>query len=339
MSPARMLRRLAPLAPALLASGCLHQRYSTLDPAGPAARRLYHVGGPVLLIFLAIVVIVWALLLWVSLRRRGTLEEHAPVDAGGGERWILIGGFLLPVMVFAGVFVATLDTLDAFPMHDHGGTAEIQVLGHQWWWEVHYVTGRPDQEIITANELHVPVGRPVEIELISRDVIHSFWVPRLHGKVDLVPGHPNHVRIQADRAGVFPGECAEFCGLQHANMRFLLVAEPSADYQRWLAREVMPAAEPRTAEAQYGRQVFLTHACALCHTVRGTPAHGLVGPDLTHLGSRGAIAAGTLANNVANLHAWATDAPSLKPGVKMPALAQLDGNELHALVDYLEQLK
>lgn len=333
---ARMLALAGLLAPAI---SCVEGRYSVLSPGGPAAHKLSSLGWPILLVFLFIVAVVWVLLLLVVLRRRGSLDEHAPVDAGGGERWVWIGGFLLPVLVFAAVFVATLTTLGQFPMAHHPGQPEIEVVGHQWWWEVHYTGGGPDRRVTTANELHIPVGRPVEIEVRTTDVIHSFWVPRLHGKVDLIPGHPNRVRIQADRPGTYTGECAEFCGLQHANMRMLVIAENPSDYQRWLARQRGPAAVPRTASSLSGQQIFQTHACALCHTVRGTAALGNIGPDLTHLASRQTLAANTLPNNVANLHAWVVNAPSLKPGVKMPALAQLNGNELHQLVDYLRSLQ
>lgn len=319
----------------------MNGRYSTLAPAGPAADRLAGLGIPILLLFLAIVIVVWALLAALVFRRHGTLEEHAPIDAQGGMGWVLIGGFLLPVLAFAGVFLATLRTMSAFPMEAHHGgrPAEIRILGRQWWWEVQYLGARPDLQVTTANEIHIPVGRPVEIELETRDVIHSFWVPRLHGKVDLVPGQPNRIRIQAGRPGVYPGECAEFCGLQHANMRLLVIAEPPQAFARWLEHERKPALAPRTVSAHRGRVLFMSRACSLCHTVRGTPALGSVGPDLTHLGSRRTIAANTLPNNLADLHAWVTNAPSLKPGVKMPELAQFRGDELHDLVEYLRELR
>lgn len=316
------------------------ERFSVLNPAGPAAQRLAHLGGPVLLLFLVVTLVVWGLLFALVLRRRGTLEEHAPIDRKGGEGWILIGGFLLPVLTFAGIFFATLRTLSAFPMEDrHDGTPEILVVGHQWWWEVHYLGGGPSLQVTTANEIHIPAGRPMVIDLQTRDVIHSFWVPRLHGKVDLIPGQTNHIRLQADRAGVYAGECAEFCGLQHANMRLLVVADPPEAFARWLAHQRGPAAAPRTVSAHRGQLLFQNRACSLCHTVRGTPALGSVGPDLTHLGSRRTIAAGSLPNDIADLHAWALNAPSLKPGVKMPALAQFRGGEIHDLVDYLRGLE
>src|SRR5205814_7082516 len=193
------------------------------------------------------------------------------------------------------------------------------VLGHQWWWEVQYRMGDPNQYVATANEIHIPVGRPVDLQLVSADVIHSFWAPRLHGKVDLVPGMDNRIRLQADRPGVYQGACAEFCGLQHAHMRFVVVAEEPAAFEAWLDHERKPAAEhPPTAEAKHGKALFEGGACLLCHTVRGTNARGTVGPDLTHFAQRALIGA-AFPQNVATLHAWVTNAPSLKPGALMPA--------------------
>jgi cytochrome c oxidase subunit 2 len=178
----------------------------------------------------------------------------------------------------------------------------------------------------------------VDIALATADVIHSFWVPPLHGKVDLVPGMVNHIRIQADQPGRYPGECAEYCGMQHANMKLYVVAEPPERFERWLEAQRRPANPPDTDQARAGQQVVVEGACALCHTVRGTPALGTVGPDLTHLASRQTIAGGMLPNNIANLHAWVTHAQSLKPGAEMPDLNQFTGDQLHALVAYLRTL-
>ena len=235
---------------------------------------------------------------------------------------------------------ATLGVLSAFPMDQTRRPAPaIRVIGHQWWWEVEYLVGDLPQHFRTANELHVPAGQPVDVELVTADVIHSFWVPRLHGKVDLVPGLRNQIRIQAALPGVYAGECAEFCGLQHANMRLQVVAETPAAYVDWLQRQRQPAATPVNAAARRGAQVFRDGACPMCHTVAGTGALATVGPDLTHVGSRLSLAAGTLPNDVADLHAWVVNAPSLKPGTQMPALTQLTGPQLHDLVAYLEELR
>jgi cytochrome c oxidase subunit 2 len=230
--------------------------------------------------------------------------------------------------------------MSAFPMeHAEPGRPDIRVIGRQWWWDAIYEMGEVNDRVHVATELHIPVGRPVEIALETRDVIHSFWVPKLHGKVDLVPGQVNHIRIQADRAGVYRGQCAEFCGMQHANMVILIVAEPMDDFEAWLAHQRKPAAPPDSEAARRGRMLFEQRACVTCHAVRGTPALATVGPDLTHVGSRRRIAGGMLENNVANLHAWVTHAQSLKPGSQMPNVTQFTGRELHDLVDYLRSLR
>ena len=329
----------------VLAAGCGSQ-YDALSPAGPAARKLADLGWPILLFFVATSAVMWALLLWVALRKTGTLAEHAPHDASGGKGWVTLGGFAIPGIAFAAVFVATLRTLNAFPVDHHhhgaqtlsGGAPEIRVVGHQWWWEVQYLAGELNQFFVTANEIHIPAGRPIDLELVSPDVIHSLWAPRLHGKVDLIPGMRNSIRLQADEPGTYPGACAEFCGLQHAHMLFKVVADPPADYERWLAHERTAAAEPRSDEARRGKEVFLRGPCELCHAVRGTAARGTVGPDLTHLAARSTIA-GFLPRDLANLHAWVVNAPSLKPGTQMPALNQFSGEELHELVAYLQSLQ
>jgi cytochrome c oxidase subunit II len=326
-----------------LVSACTWER-SSLDPAGPAARRLSDLGWPILLGFLVVSAVMWGLLVWVALRRTGTLQEHEPVDSPGDPRWIVVGGFVIPGVAFAAVFVATLRTMSAFPMeHAHGGAgeaapADIRITGHQWWWEVQYREGALSERVTTANEIHVPAGTPVEIELASDDVIHSFWAPRLHGKVDLVPGFLNRIRIQADRPGHYAGECAEYCGQQHAHMRFLVVAEEPARFEAWLAHERAPAGTPDGEPAQRGQRLFLAAACPMCHTVRGTSARGTVGPELTHLANRWTIAAGSFPRDLAYLHAWVTDAPSLKPGTRMPEISQFTGPELGDLVAYLQSL-
>jgi cytochrome c oxidase subunit 2 len=323
-----------------LLGGCASE-YDALSPAGPAARKLADLGWPMLVFFTATSAVMCALLLWVALRRTGTLAEHAPHDAAGGQRWVAIGGFLIPGIAFGAVFFATLRTMAAFPVdHAHHGhrETEIRVVGHQWWWEVQYPSRHLPDSFVTANEIHIPAGRPVDVELISADVIHSLWAPRLHGKVDLVPGMRNSVRLQADESGMYFGACAEFCGLQHTHMKFRVIADPPDRYQRWLEAQRRPAPEPDSQQARRGRQIFLAGACILCHTVRGTPARGTVGPDLTHLAGRETIGA-WLPRDLANLHAWVVNAPSLKPGTQMPALTQYTGQEMQDLVAFLETLK
>lgn len=352
---------LCALAAVYLAGCAGPQNY--LDPAGPGARGLAWLGWWGLAVFSVASAVIWLLLAWIAVRRRGTFDEHAPADATGGQRWILIGGIAIPMVVLTVLLVAGVMTLSDYPMaHAKLDEPDIRVTGHQWWFDVEYLPGgsicttdagdldlqtrqkplgaRADQIVHSPSEIHIPIGRPIEIELITRDVIHSFWIPKLHGKVDLIPGQANRIRIQADKAGVYQGQCAEFCGIEHANMRMQVVADSAIDYVAWLNRQRADAIASRPSdEIAAGKKVFESAACALCHTVRGTPAHGQVGPELTHVGSRRRIAGGMLDNNTANLSAWVTSAQSLKPGAEMPDLTQFTGDELRSLVAYLQSLK
>jgi cytochrome c oxidase subunit 2 len=214
----------------------------------------------------------------------------------------------------------------------------ITVTANQWWWDVRYNSADASKTLRTANELHLPVGVPVRIILRSNDVIHSLWVPSLAGKQDLIPGRETDLTIVPRKAGLYRGQCAEFCGAQHAHMALVVQVEPYADFQRWWTRQLLPAAAPRTALAQAGYKYVTTRECAMCHTIAGTPAGGNVGPDLTHLASRRSIAAGTLPMGKGNLYGWVADPQSIKPGTKMPTIG-LEPNELHAVVAYLETLK
>jgi cytochrome c oxidase subunit 2 len=317
----------------------LAQSQSMMNPAGPAARDISTLSWIVFSIFMAVALVMWVLIGWVALRRRGSLAEHFPINVEGGLSWILVGGVVIPFVVLTLVFVLGLKTMSGFPMHDGPINPEIRLIGHQWWWEVQYVGGDPDVRFTTANEIHIPTGKMVDIELLSDDVIHSFWVPRLHGKEDLIPGQPNRIRIRADEPGVYRGQCAEFCGAQHAHMAILVVAQAPEDFNAWAAQQRAPAAEPTNSEAQRGEQVFLSGPCAFCHTIRGTEAAGGVAPDLTHIAGREGLGANTLVNNTANLEAWLTHAQSLKPGVKMPDLTEFTGEDLRSLVAYLQQLR
>lgn len=321
---------------------------STLDDSGPASARISHLSWFITVLFLSVTLIMWGLLFWAFSRRRGTLAEHEPVDAAGGHMWIAIGGVAVPLLILSVLFVLGLKLLTDFPIHGmHGGMAdapmmmkpEIRIVGHQWWWEVQYLNEDVSQEVTTSNEIHLPLRRPIDIEVVTRDVMHSFWIPALHGKVDLIPGRPNYIRIEASRAGSFPGQCAEFCGAQHAHMRLLAVAQEPGDYAAWLAAQRQPASEPKEQAARAGQEIFATGPCSMCHTVRGTIAGGRVAPDLTHFGSRRYIAANSFPNNDANLEAWITHAQAMKPGAQMPDLTQFTGEQLHDLVAYLRQLQ
>jgi cytochrome c oxidase subunit 2 len=314
---------------------------SVFDPAGPAARELAGLGWPILVFFAAVSLAVWCLLAWVALRRRGSLDRHERASAGGGEGWIVIGGLVIPAIAFTVVFIMTLDSLAAFPMADGaGGRADIRVKGRQWWWEVEYLMEGAAGEAITANEIHIPAGEPVTVELVSADVIHSFWVPRLHGKVDLLPGRANRITLEADAPGTYAGACAEFCGLQHAHMQFRVIAEPPEDFRRWLTLQRQPATAPVTTQEHAGREAFMNGPCLVCHSVRGTRARGTVGPDLTHVAGRRMLGAGASPNNPAAMHAWIRNAQAIKPGIVMPRMrAVMTDEELQNVVAWLRTLK
>jgi cytochrome c oxidase subunit 2 len=322
-----------------------------MHPEGPAAHALASLGWFTLALLSAVTVVVCALILWVALRRRGTLAEHAPVDLDDGKNWIYVGGLAIPIAVLAIIFVSSLQTLAANPMacldqqgpagdrYCVAGVPQIRVTGHQWWFEAEYLYEETALDVNAPTEIHIPVGRPIDIELRTRDVIHSFWLPKLHGKVDLVPGLLNRIRIQADKPGIVRGTCGEYCGLQHAHMNLQVVAQSAEEFNDWLSAQRAPAVQPDSEEARRGLALFEGGPCVACHTIRGTAAHGTIGPELTHLASRRTIAGGSLENNTANLAAWITHPQSLKPGAGMPDMAVFQGAELRALVTYLNILK
>lgn len=214
----------------------------------------------------------------------------------------------------------------------------IKITGKQWWWQIEYDDPTPSQTFTTANELHLPVNRPVQLILQSSDVIHSFWIPNLHGKKDLVPGRPTTLWLHPERIGRFHGQCAEFCGFQHAHMGLLAVVEAPADFERWRDTQRKPAPEPDTPSRKRGRELFLTTTCVMCHTIQGTPASSRVGPPLTHLAGQQYIGAGSFPNRRDELARWITDPHALKPGVRMPPHAFAPA-ELDALLDYLQSLQ
>ncbi len=321
-------------------SGPLLAQQRILEPAGPAANSLAKLGWFTLILSLIVLAVMWFLIALVLRRPQGSFAEHAPADTGGGQRWVFFGGFLFPAIVLAAMYIYSLESMSAFPLnHGMEAPANIRLVGHQWWWEVHYLYGPLEGHFITANEIHIPSGTPVDIDLDSADVIHSFWVPALHGKVDLIPGNQNRIRVEASNPGSYRGQCGEYCGAEHARMILNVVSQSPADFEQWLKHARQPAAEPQTEDQTAGRQVFMSSACALCHTISGTEAQGTVGPNLTHIGSRHMIAANWLDNNTANLSAWVTHAQSIKPAAVMPNLTEFTGDQLRQLVAYLQNLK
>jgi cytochrome c oxidase subunit II len=215
------------------------------------------------------------------------------------------------------------------------GELRIDVTGKLWWWEVRY----PGRGVVTANEIHIPRGTPVNLHLTSDNVIHSFWVPELAGKMDTIPGQPNDLEFTADKVGRFPGRCAEFCGLQHAHMGVDVIVDTPSDFGRWLARRERVPLEPASEDAARGQLVFQREACAGCHTVRGTEARGTLGPDLTDVGSRRLLGAGVIENTPENMQDWIRDAQAIKPGIEMPSFRSLPDRDIAALAAYLESLK
>jgi cytochrome c oxidase subunit 2 len=236
------------------------------------------------------------------------------------------------------MMVASFATSHAIGKENGRAPIEIDIYGHQWWWEVQYPQPEADKTVVTANEIHVPTGTLVRIHGTSMDVIHSFWAPNIHGKRDLMPGYQNDFIIQADQPGRWRGQCAEFCGPQHAHMSFLIVAEPMDRYHNWMDAQAGTPPPPSTPQTQHGQVVFLSRACIMCHTVRGTVAGSRVGPDLTHVGSRDTIASGTLPNDPQHLAQWISNAQQIKPGVRMPP-NPMPAQDLNDLVAYLESLR
>lgn len=345
----RRLIQFVLLLPALLMAGCATEQ-STTNAHGPAARSIAHLSDAMTVVFLISIVVMWLLLAIALKKRRGSFDEHMPIDVGGGQGWVAVGGLIIPLLVLTVFFFFGLLLLADFPIHGARGAMgsmakqtpakpDILIIGHQWWWEVHYLDADPSKEFTTANEIHIPAHRAVNIELRSADVLHSFWVPSLHGKVDMVPNHPNYIRIEASEPGSFVGQCAEFCGVQHAHMRLLVIAQEPAAFQQWLAHEREPGVQPSTPDTLTGQQAFVNGPCAKCHTVRGTPAAGRFGPELTHIGSRRYIGADSFPNNNAYLEGWVSDAQALKPGCKMPVITAYSGAQLRDLVAYLRQLQ
>jgi cytochrome c oxidase subunit 2 len=304
---------------------------SSLDVAGTQAG---HIAG-LWWLFLAVCAVVYVAVLVATV-----LALTRPTDAPDARRRARnVGAALaLTVVVLLGLLGRSVVTGKALSAMTGKGEVTVHVIGRQWWWEVQYRSDPPSQIVTTANELHLPVGKVVLLELESRDVIHSFWVPALHGKRDLIPGHPTATYVRVDRPGLYRGQCAEFCGDQHAHMGLLVIAESPEDFQKWLDHARKPAPEPAGALARRGREVFLQGPCVMCHAVAGTIAAATNGPDLTHLAGRTTLAAGTVSNVRGNLAGWVLDAQAIKPGNHMPPMA-LPSADLQALLAYLETLR
>jgi cytochrome c oxidase subunit 2 len=322
--------QLGALALSLLLTACAGNPPSILEPAGPGAREVESLWWPMLWISVAVFLVVGGMLVWAVVRARGA--DPGSLDRrhiGWGEPFIAIAGVFLPFLILAGTYVMSLRTMNSLASQQADSSLEIEVIGRDWWWEVRYPNGA-----VTANEIHIPVGRTVSVELTTKDVIHSFWVPELQVKTDQIPGQTSTTWLRADEPGRFRGQCAEFCGLQHANMIFYVYADPVDEFEEWMEREAADAVA--APDAVPGETIFLGSSCAGCHAIRGTEADANLGPDLTHLATRSSIG-GAFPNTRDNLERFVTDPHRMKPGVAMPP-SDLSAEEIRLLVDYLETL-
>ncbi len=314
-----------------LAAGCSSQSPSTLYPASNNATTISNLFYFIFWVAVAVFVIVESVLLYSVVRFRRKSENEMPTQVHGNTN-LEIAWTLAPAIVLAVVFVLTYQTLTALA-NVPKDALQVRVIGHQWWWEIEY----PDLGVVTANEIHLPAMQATTFTLESRDVIHSFWIPELNGKTDLIPGKKTISWFQPTKMGTYHAQCAEFCGAVHADMRFNVIVESKADFDAWVAKQKEKAA-PSDALTK-GLAPFTALGCQACHTIDGTAAQGKVGPNLTHVSSRGTIAAGKLEQTSANMRAWIRDPQSIKPGVKMPTLAGMTPDQLDALATMLDALK
>lgn len=312
----------------LLSTGCSAFDRGALDPRGPYARSHERLFLIALAIATVVVVVVLGLLAYALWRRRPAEGEADPKADLDGTRFVAIGGFAVPALILGVLMILTFVFLAREPQE---GDLRIEVIGHQYWWEVVY----PGDGVITANQVWLPVDRDVELVLTSDDVIHSFWVPELQGKADMVPGRTNRLIVRADETGVFRARCAEYCGLQHAQMALRVVVQEPDEFEATLEHLATPA----VAQDSEGQRLFEEHACAACHTIRGTEANGRLGPDLTHFASRLTIGAGILDNEPGILRAWIVNPQAFKPGAEMPPITTLDEDAVDAIARYLESLQ
>jgi cytochrome c oxidase subunit 2 len=310
-----------------------------LSSFGSKADSILNLTWGLLIISILVVVVMTALVLWAVFRSRSSVVEEGEVGSESpvGSSFNIFGlGLGVTVLILAGSVVWTMVTLAAIDRPSQTPTLSIEITGHQWWWKVRYLSDKPSEIFNTANEIHIPAGIPVKVMLRSRDVIHSFWVPALSGKTDLIPGQVNTTWIEAHKPGVYLGQCTEYCGLQHSHMALRVVAQAPEKFEAWRQAQLKSAEPPKTDDGKAGLAVF-ERRCAGCHTVRGTQAGGAYGPDLSHLMTRASLADGTVPNAGGYLAGWIADPQHVKPGTRMPRVA-LSGEELQAVTNYLRTL-
>ncbi len=305
---------------------------SALDPAGRAAEQIARLFWKMA---------AGTVLVWLAMAGLTIYAMHGPKTAKEGrlaKLLIIGGGAIVPTAILAALLVYGLSMMPSLLARAPEGRLKIDVIGEQWWWRVRYRLPN-GSEVVLANEIRLPLGEIVEFQLESSDVIHSFWIPALGGKMDMIPGRTTRLSLEATRPGIFRGVCAEYCGTAHALMAFSVVVMPKEEFERWLDAQSSAAPEPVEPLAMQGRDAFLIHGCSACHTIRGTSADGVVGPDLTHVGSRLSIGAGILANEPKTIRRWIEDTDKLKPGVQMPHFGMLPPEELRAIAAYLKSLE
>ncbi|MFC6487890.1 cytochrome c oxidase subunit II [Nitratireductor sp. GCM10026969] len=329
---ARLLLRIMVHAPVAATAGCAGVQ-SVLSPSGVEALQI----DPLLwtatwvgVVVTFIVLVLVAIALYGPARWRSRLASD----------WVVIGGgIVFPVTVLTGLFVYALVVMQAGMVRSQAADADmVTIVGKRWWWEVTYATA-DGEEVVSANELRLPVGRPVRLQLESDNVIHSFWAPKLAGKLDMIPGRTNELVVEVSEPGVSRAQCAEYCGGAHALMALYVVAMPEDEYDAWLTQEAEPAREPQTEQQERGRTLFLENGCGACHRVRGIGARGEIGPDLTHVGGRLSLAAAALPNDREAFARWIADNQQIKPENLMPPFEQFSQEELSALAAYLESLE
>jgi cytochrome c oxidase subunit II len=305
---------------------------SALDPAGGDAWDLY---------WLTVIMTVGATLIFILVTALLLYAVFAPPERRawlGTRRTIIYGGLAFPIVILSLLLPYGLIVMRDVDV-PQTGALQIEVIGEQYWWRVRYPANGEQAEFSTANELVVPIGRPITVSVTAADVIHSFWIPNFGGKIDMIPGRINRFNFTAERPGVYRGVCAEFCGAQHARMAFDVTALAPAEFDAWRKTQAQPAQEPAIPFLARGRDLFRSGGCGSCHEVRGTEFNGQLGPDLTHVGSRRTIGAGQFPNNVGTLAGWIANVQQIKPGAKMPSYGSLSGEDLRALAGYLESLK
>jgi cytochrome c oxidase subunit II len=319
-------------------AGACTGHQSAMNSAGPQAAHIQSLGQFFFIVAGLVFVIVLAATAWALAVSR---KRSAPMEEPDRERKIarvVAGATAATVVILLASLVYSITAGKALASLPRKAAITIEVTGHQWWWELRYMDTTASRQVTTANEIHIPVGEPVQIIGKSSDVIHSLWIPNLHGKKDLIPGHTTSTWIQADSAGIYRGQCAEFCGLQHAKMALWVIAEPKDRYIQWYESQLAPPKEPVDSMTAAGKNVFLKSGCVMCHEIGGTLARSHVGPPLSHVGSQMTLAAGSIPNTRGYLAGWILDPQGIKPGTRMPPNSLAPG-ELHALLDYLQSLK